>query len=105
MTTPDDAHVHAVAGMLAAVEYARIQHAGMSGAADVAAVQAALDAIAADCRRGGLDILGALATVALRAAQLACQASAAAGHPLAVPQFLNELEAELTPPGDASALG
>jgi hypothetical protein len=102
--TPDEQHVYALAGMFAAIEYARVQHTGMSGAAAVADVQAALNAIAADCERGNLDILGSLATLTLRAATLACQASAAAGHPMTVPEFLDELERELTPPDDPSGL-
>lgn len=102
--TPDEAHAHALAGMLAAIEYARVQHAGMSGAAALDGVQTALDGIRADCERGQLDLAGALASITLRAATLACQASEAAGKPLTIGEFLDEVQAELTPPGDLSGL-
>ena len=105
MTSPDP-HEHALAGLHAAIEYARVQYAGMSGAAPVADVQAALEAIRNECAAGGFDILGALATISLRAATLACYASAAAWpdrQPLTIAQFLAELESELVPPDDATS--
>ena len=110
-TTPEDQHARVLAAMHAAIEYARVQHSGMatqhtSTAAGRAAVGAALDAIRADCEAvtPELDLTGALATITLRAATLACQASGAAGHLMTVPQFLDELERELTPPDDLSGL-
>lgn len=100
----DEQRARALAGMAAAIEYARTMHGGMAGELYPAAVQEGLDLIAADCAqaRPPLDILGSLAAITLRAATLACQASAAAWPdqpPLTIPQFLNELERELTPPG------
>jgi hypothetical protein len=112
--TPDDQHVQALAGNLAAVEYARIQHAGMKQAreaknqaeAERARVlsAASLYAIEEDCKRGNIDLTGGLAAITVRAATLACQASTAAGHPMTVPEFLDELEADLTPPGDTRGM-
>jgi hypothetical protein len=112
--TTDEQHVQALAGMLAAVEYARIQHTGMeqkhqagdpAGAGRAQVLSAAsLYAVEEDCKRGDLDLLGSLAGVTLRAATLACQASTVAGQPMTVPEFLDELEAELTPPGDTRGM-
>lgn len=85
-----DAEVNALAGMRAAIEYARTMHGGMAGQLDVAAVQEGLDFIAADAIRGGLDIIGAMSSITLRAASLACSLS----DQLTVPMFLDLLEAE-----------
>ena len=87
---PAEQRVNAVAGMLAAAEYCRTMHGGMAGGIDPADVQQGLDFIRADCERGQLDILGALASVTLRAASLA----AAAVPGMTVESFLDLLEAE-----------
>jgi hypothetical protein len=99
MTTPDhDAAAKALGGMLAAVEYLRVQFASMATRssapepmlARLAEDQAALYAIEEDCKRGDLDLTGAMAAVTLRAASLA--ASVVDG--MTVPKFLDLLEAE-----------
>lgn len=82
---------HALAGMLAAIEYARTMHGGMAGQLDVAAVQEGLDFIAADAIQGQLDILGALTAITLRAASLASNVTG-----ISVPAFLDKLQSELT---------
>jgi hypothetical protein len=93
----DEKHVNALAGMAAAIEYARTMHGGMAGQLDPAGVQQGLDFIAADCMRAfpPLDILGALASITLRAAQKSVNLTGGT-----VPQFLDELEAELKQAGD-----
>lgn len=99
MTTPDDAAASALGGMLAAVEYCRVQHTSMATRAQspepmlarLAEDVSALEAIRADCERGGLDLTGALASITLRAASLA--ASVIDG--MTVPSFLDLLEAEV----------
>lgn len=100
MTTPDDPRAAAaLGGMLAAVAYCRTQYSVMATRAStpeptlglLADGAATLDAIRADCERGGLDLTGALAAITLRAASLA--ASVVDG--MTVPRFLDLLEAEL----------
>ncbi len=103
MTSPDD-HAHVIGGMFAAIECARLMDHARTGQIDPAAAQAGLELVRADCIRGGLDIMGSLATIGVRAGVLACQASEAAGHPLTVQQFLDELQAELTLPDDPGAI-
>jgi hypothetical protein len=88
--TPGEQRADALAGMLAAVEYARTMFGGMAGGIDPAGVQEGLDFIRADCERGRLDILGALASVTLRAASLA----SATVPGMTVESFLDLLEAE-----------
>lgn len=88
----DEQREHALAGMLAAVEYTRIQYSGMAGqGGDLTGVQQALEDVRADAERGQLDVLGALAAITLRAASLA--SSVIDG--MTVPKFLDLLEAEV----------
>jgi hypothetical protein len=104
MITPDEAHAHAIGGKLAAIEYCRVMHtilttlpAGQPGLAEIRALvenQLALDGIEADCGKGDLDLLGALATITVRAASLA--SSVVDG--MTPGKFFDMLEAELTPP-------
>lgn len=85
--------------MLAAVEYLRVQFASMATRnnapepmlARLAEDQATLYAIEEDCKRGDLDIVGAMSAVTLRAASLAT--SVVDG--MTVPKFLDLLEAEI----------
>jgi hypothetical protein len=95
----DEKHAHAAGGMLAAVAYTRIQLAGMCGSLPLAAAQAELDAIAADCTEGNLDLLGALSSIALRAAQLHANVTG-----ISAEEFLDGLEREITPPDDLSGI-
>ncbi|HWG01349.1 MAG TPA: hypothetical protein VG164_05820 [Trebonia sp.] len=106
MITPDEAHAHAIGGMLAAIEYARILHARTEGHISTPATGDGLAAVAADCAEATppLDLTGALAAITLRAATLACQASTVAGQPLTVLEFLDELVADFTAPDDLSGL-
>lgn len=97
---PGEQRANALAGMFAAIEYARTMFGGMAGGIDPVDVQQGLDFIAADCVRGKLDILGSLASITLRAAQKSVMVTGAT-----VPQFLDDLEAELRggmPPGSES---
>lgn len=96
----DEQHAQALAGMLAAVEYCRIQHTSMADlgqlppgetmSTQLAADQAALYSIEEDCKRGNIDLTGALAAITLRAASLASSVI----DNMTVPKFLDLLDAE-----------
>lgn len=88
----DEQREYALAGLLAAAEYTRIQYTGMAGqGGDLLGVQEALEDVRADAQRGQLDLLGSLASITLRAASLA--ASVVDG--MTVPRFLDLLDAEI----------
>lgn len=87
----NDQRENAMAGMLAAVEYARTMHGGLAGQVDAADVQEGLDFITADAARGQLDVLGSLASITLRAAELTCLVI----DGMTVPKFLDMLETEI----------
>lgn len=99
-----DQHAEALLGFAAALDYCRAQLAGMSGEMPAPTARARQLVIARNCERDERDLTGSLAAVALRAAQLAANASTAAGVPLTVAGFLDGMERELTPPDDVSEL-
>lgn len=99
--TDHDPLADAITGMHTAIEYARVQYHVMSGAVDVADAQYVLEVIRDECAQLNLDLTGSLAAITLRAATLACQASTAAGHPMAIEDFLDAIEREFTPPRSA----
>jgi hypothetical protein len=96
-----------MAGMRAAIECCRIQYTGMAQASRQAGdrrvrtqaiARAAVLSTRKEAEAAGADLDGSLIGITLRAAQLACHTSTAAGQPMTIPEFLDDLEDELTPP-------